>query len=53
MAVAADQEIGEHGRIVEQLDVLERAGDAESAILCGGSCVISSFSKKICPPLGW
>ncbi|MGX1297675.1 hypothetical protein AB7M75_007583 [Bradyrhizobium ottawaense] len=27
--VTADQEVGEHGRVLEQLDVLEGAGDAE------------------------
>ena len=29
MAVAADQEVREHGGIFEQLDILEGAGDAE------------------------
>ncbi len=29
MAVTADQQIAEHGRVLEQLDVLEGAGDAE------------------------
>ncbi len=29
MPVPADQEVGEHGGILEQFDVLERAGDAE------------------------
>ena len=29
MAVPADQQVGEHGRILEQFDVLEGAGDAE------------------------
>jgi len=29
MPVPADQQVGEHGRILEQFDVLERAGDAE------------------------
>ena len=29
MAVPADQQIGEHGGILEQFDVLERARDAE------------------------
>ena len=29
MAVPADQQVGQHGRILEQLDVLEGAGDAE------------------------
>src|SRR5258706_9232913 len=29
MAVRADQKVTEHGRILEQFDVLERAGDAE------------------------
>jgi hypothetical protein len=47
--MAADEEIGKHGRIVEQLDVLERARDAEY----GGNCVISTSPKKMRPPLGW
>src|SRR5258705_4227478 len=29
MAVPADQKVAEHSRILEQFDVLERAGDAE------------------------
>jgi hypothetical protein len=35
MAVPADQQVAEHGRVLEQFYVLERAGDAE---LCDAEC---------------
>ena len=33
--MTADQEIAQHGRILEQFDVLEGAGDAEAGNLVG------------------
>jgi hypothetical protein len=33
--VTADQQIAQHGRILEQLDVLERAGNAEAGDVVG------------------
>ena len=33
MRVPADEQVLEHGRVLEQLDVLERAGDAEAGDL--------------------
>ena len=35
MAVTADQQVGEHGGVLEQLDVLEGAGDAEPCDVVG------------------
>jgi hypothetical protein len=46
VAVAADQQVLQHGGVLEQLDVLEGAGDAQRAISCGGMSVKSSRPRS-------
>src|SRR5258708_22663569 len=52
MAVPADQKVAEHRRILEQFDVLERAGDAE---LRDAECglVRDVLILEINPARGW
>src|SRR6478735_1123711 len=51
MTVPTDQKVAEHGRILEQFDVLEGAGDAES---CDAECglVGDVLILEIDPPRG-
>ena len=52
MRVAADQQVLQHGRVLEQLDVLERARDAEPGDLVRRALEQRRPSNAIVPAVG-